>query len=64
MDVDKKDKSENNDQPVKPTLDSITRTTALSLSVESLKTAGQPSVLDVLSRAERFKAYILEGKLN
>jgi hypothetical protein len=40
------------------------RTTALSLSVQSLKSAGHPNPVDVMSRAEKFKAYILEGKIS
>jgi hypothetical protein len=43
--------------------DEYIRDRALTLSVESLKSAGHPNPVDVLNRADKFKAYILTGKI-
>jgi hypothetical protein len=44
--------------------DEYVRHQALILAVESLKNAGHPPPVEVLSRAEKYRAYILSGKIS
>ena len=44
--------------------DEQVRYSALGLAVESLKAAGQPPVIEVLNRADRFAKYIQNGSID